>query len=101
MQDSVEYHNTPRSFDFSATDKNLVQNLENIALQCWHIFGLKGYARVDFRVDKNNSPFILEINPNPCISPDAGFSAALERAGIEYHQAVKEILNQLNQPVTV
>ena len=76
-------------------------NDESITKNCWSLFGLSGYARVDFRVDTKGVPYVLEINANPCISPDAGFSAALERAGIEYHQAVKEILNQLNQPVTV
>ena len=33
--------------------------------------------RVDFRVDERGRPWILEINANPCLSPDAGFAAAL------------------------
>jgi D-alanine-D-alanine ligase len=101
MPDSMEYNNTPRSFDFPATDQNLLKRLETIALECWQAFGLKGYARVDFLVDENNTPFILEINANPCISPDAGFAAALERAGIEFTHAVEQILNHSNQPATV
>ena len=49
--------------------------------------------RVDFRVDSANQPWILEINTNPCISPDAGFAAALEYAGIAYQEGIQAILD--------
>jgi D-alanine-D-alanine ligase len=98
MPDSPEYHNTPRCFDFSAVDQNVLSTLETLALRCWQSFGLRGYARVDFRVDDQGRPFILEINANPCISPDAGFAAALEQAGMSYSHAVEQILNQRSSP---
>ena len=91
-EDSFEYQNTPRRFDFAADDAVLLAELETLALRCWDVFGLRGYARVDFRVDGNNQPWILEINANPCISPDAGFSAALARAGIGLEEAVAAII---------
>ncbi len=99
MPDSAEYQNTSRSFDFPSTDTALVSTLERLALACWHSFGLKGYARVDFRVDTLGNPFILEVNANPCISPDAGFSAALEQAGISHGQGVAYILKHRSQPI--
>lgn len=92
IPESSEYHNTPRSFDFTAGDATLLTTLEELARRCWYCFGLRGYARVDFRVDENGNPFILEVNANPCISPDAGFAAALDRAGISYAEAVNQIL---------
>jgi D-alanine-D-alanine ligase len=101
MPDSAEYHHTPRCFDFPGSDRDLLSTLETLARRCWQIFGLKGYARVDFRVDKTGNPFILEINANPCISPDAGFAAALERAEIDYFKAVQIILAHQAQPVTL
>ena len=99
VQDAAEYHNTPRSFDFAAKDTPLIETLERLALVCWHGFGLRGYARVDFRVDDLGNPFILEVNTNPCISPDAGFCAALERGGISYEQGIQLILNHISRPI--
>ena len=89
---SDEYRHTPRSFDFGAEDIPLLDELQRLALQSWQVFGLRGYARVDFRVDEHGRPWILEINANPCLSPDAGFAAALDRAGIDFTLAVKRIV---------
>ncbi|MEJ2169260.1 MAG: D-alanine--D-alanine ligase [Desulfobacterales bacterium] len=89
---SAEYHHTPRSFEFGAEDRPLLDELQALALQSWQLFGLRGYARVDFRVDEKGQPWILEINANPCLSPDAGFAAALDRAGIDFTLAVKWIV---------
>ena len=44
-------------------------------------FWLKGYARVDARTDSNDNVYVIEINANPCISPDGGFVAATREAG--------------------
>ncbi len=90
--DSTEFHQTPRTFEFKPDDCSLMAQLENLALQCWQLFGLRGYARVDFRIDDRGQPWILEINANPCLSPDAGFAAAVARSGLDYTQAVDWIL---------
>ena len=87
-----EYHNTPRTFDFSADDAALLNQLSLLAVNCWHRFGLGGYARIDFRVDHLGHPWVLEINANPCLSPDAGLAAAVARAGIPWSLAVQRIL---------
>lgn len=92
VEDSFEYGNTKRTLDISSLDDNLVAHLREIALKCWHLFGLRGYARVDFRVDHWGTPFVLEINANPCLSLDAGFAAALEHASIKYSQAIDDII---------
>jgi D-alanine-D-alanine ligase len=89
---SFEFHNTPRRFDFPLEDRPLLQRLRELAVECWRLFGLCGYARVDFRCDDAGQPWILEINTNPCLSPTAGFAAALERAGIDYDGGIRLIL---------
>jgi D-alanine-D-alanine ligase len=90
---SFEYDNTERLFDFPASDQSLLQRISELAVECWQLFELSGYARVDFRVDSAQQPWILEINTNPCTLPDAGFATALEHAGIAYHEGIQAILD--------
>ena len=92
-KDSFEYHHTPRRFDFPPQDAALLMRLEQTAKRCWQVFGLGGYARVDFRVDPDGQQWILEINSNPCLSPDAGFAAAVEQSGMTFAEAIERILS--------
>ena len=56
------------------------------------MFNVDGYARVDFRVDSNGAPFILEVNMNPCLGADAGFAASAEKAGLSYDGLIGRIV---------
>ena len=94
-EDSFEYRCTPRRFDFPPSDKMLLDELRTLSRACWGLFGLNGYARVDFRVDRANRPWILEVNANPCLSSDAGFTAALGHAGIAFDESVARILDDV------
>ena len=95
---SPEYKGTVRGFDFSAGDSDLLHQLSTIALDCWRIFGLRGYARVDFRVDDQGQPLVLEVNANPCLSPDAGFAAAAARKRLPFQQVIQRIV-RASQPL--
>lgn len=92
-EDSVEYKSTLRTFEFGKQDAGLLKELEQVARLCWEAFDLRGYARVDFRVDGEGRPWVLEINANPCISPDSGFAAASRRAGMSYPEVIARILS--------
>jgi D-alanine-D-alanine ligase len=96
-EQAFEYDQTPRKFDFPAADAPLLDTLRGLALDCWRLFDLRGYARVDYRVDAQGRPWILEINANPCLSPDAGFAAALARARLPYERAVEWILEDAHR----
>ena len=89
---SFEYGSTRRRFSFPPEDQPLLAVLADRARACWDLFGLRGYARVDFRVDEAGRPWILEINANPCIAPDAGFLAAAGRAGVSIDEVVARII---------
>lgn len=89
---SHAYHHTPRRFAKTREDEGLFCQLEDAAIRCWELFSLRGYARVDFRVDAEGNPWVLEVNANPCISPDAGFAAALKQAGISFADAIHRIV---------
>jgi len=92
-ENSFEFVHTPRRFDFAAADQPLLRHLAYLARRCWSAFDIRGYARVDFRVDEAGRPWILEINANPCLSPDAGYAAALQQAGISFPAAIQRILD--------
>jgi D-alanine-D-alanine ligase len=89
---SFEYQHTPRRFDFPPSDRALLDDLRRRTAACWALLGLRGYARVDFRVDEAGRAWVLEVNTNPCLSPDAGFAAAVERTGLSFPQAIDRIL---------
>ncbi|WP_461210173.1 D-alanine--D-alanine ligase family protein [Desulfocurvus sp. DL9XJH121] len=87
--DSDESKGTPRRFGL---EPDLAERLGRAALDCWRAFGLSGYARVDFRVDESGAAQVIDVNANPCLAPDAGFQAALDRAGVPFASAVERIL---------
>jgi D-alanine-D-alanine ligase len=89
---SFEFDNTPRRFNFPPSDELLLGRLRELAIACWRLFGLSGYARVDIRSDADGEPWILEINANPCLAPSSGFAAALAEAGIDYDTGIEMIL---------
>jgi D-alanine-D-alanine ligase len=91
---SYEFHNTPRSFEFPPSDAPLLDRLRAISERCWEVFGIRGYARVDFRVDEAGRPWVLELNANPCLSPDAGFAAAVRQAGIPWTDFVRHLIDE-------
>jgi D-alanine-D-alanine ligase len=91
--DAPEYGSTPRRFEFPPSDEPLLDRLHSLALKAWQAFELSGYCRVDFRVDEAGQPWILEINANPCLAPDAGFAAAVVQAGLTYVDAISRIVH--------
>ncbi len=93
---SFEYENTIREFPGDRLDRSLAMEINETALRCWHLFGLRGYARVDMRLDKPGRPYVIEVNANPCISPDSGFTAAVTEAGMSFTEVLERIINDLN-----
>jgi D-alanine-D-alanine ligase len=94
-EDSFEYNHTPRSFAFSQADAPLLARLGELSRRCWRLFNLRGYARVDFRVDREGNPWILEVNANPCLSAEAGFCAAAREAGLDVPQVLARVIGDI------
>jgi D-alanine-D-alanine ligase len=90
-EDTFDYNGSQRRFGCEAEEPELGEQLIEITKKVWSLFSLRGYARVDFRVDADGKPWVLEINPNCCISPDAGFAAAAEEAGIPYEELIGRV----------
>jgi D-alanine-D-alanine ligase len=89
--DSAAFTGTPHRFNIEESDPRLAGTLADLSRSCWALFGVHGYARVDFRVTPDGQPFILEVNMNPCLTPDAGFAVAARQAGITYEDLIERI----------
>jgi D-alanine-D-alanine ligase len=95
-EDSFEFKNTVRHFVDEKKEETLSNQIKQICLKCWEVFDLRGYARVDFRMDENGRLYVLEINANPCISADSGFVAAANKMGLRTKEIVNFIIKDSN-----
>jgi D-alanine-D-alanine ligase len=95
-KDSFEYQHTLRAFPGDLPPPMLA-GIESTALECFRLFMMRDYGRVDIRMDESGRSNVLEVNANCCLSPDAGFSAAIERAGINYSEMVTQFLEFMEQ----
>ncbi len=69
----------------------LVAAIEATARAAWTALGLRDYGRVDLRVDAAGKPWVIDVNPNCDISPDAGVARAAAAAGTSYTQLIDTI----------
>jgi D-alanine-D-alanine ligase len=73
--------------------KALQDRLVALAQDAWRAVGGSGYGRVDFRVDENGQPWVLEVNPNPDLSEDAGLARMARAFGWSYEDLVLRIVD--------
>jgi D-alanine-D-alanine ligase len=71
----------------------MADRLVSLAREAWTTAGGSGYGRVDFRVDENGQPWVLEVNPNPDISDEAGLSRMAEAFGWDYDALIMQIVD--------
>ena len=74
-------------------DLELREHIAQTALLAFRLLGSRGYARVDFRLDTEGQLKVIEINPNPDISPDAGAALQAQAAGMTYNQFIEQIVH--------
>ena len=73
--------------------KALQERLVSLARDAWRAVGGSGYGRVDFRVDEHGQPWVLEVNPNPDLSEDAGLARMARAFGWSYEDLVLRIVD--------
>lgn len=89
--DSAHYQSTP-SICPARLDSAQAEQARQLSQRVFQVFGCRGYARVDLRMDSRGRTYVLEVNPNPDISPDAGAARQAKAAGMTYGQLVQRIL---------
>jgi D-alanine-D-alanine ligase len=90
--------NTGSDEDLGATPRcpadlpvELTEEVQRIAFAAWKAVGGTGYGRVDMRIDSDGKPWILEVNANPDIAPDAGLARMARVTGLSYGDLVREV----------
>ena len=71
--------------------KRLESRIRKIAVRSYQCTGCRDYARIDMRTDVSGGIYVLEVNPNPDISPKAGFARATRAAGYSYSDMILRI----------
>ncbi len=89
-EDSPEYKKTPPVCPASLSS-SLEKRLHALALRASAALGCRDYVRVDFRA-RGETPYIIEVNPNPAISSDAGFIRSAQAAGLSYADVIGKIV---------
>jgi D-alanine-D-alanine ligase len=73
--------------------KDLTEKIQGLALRAYQSVDCLDFGRVDFRVDAKGQPYVLEINPLPCLSTEDVFQTIANVIGISYSQMLGRILN--------
>jgi D-alanine-D-alanine ligase len=90
-EESDYFKNTPPKCP-AEMDEKLANKLKEIALKAYKLMGCEDYGRIDFRIDKEGNPYVLEVNPNPDISSDAGLARMARADGMDYAKLIDFII---------
>lgn len=75
-------------------DDKLRDEMQRLAIKVYKAVDCLDFGRVDFRVDNRGNPFVLEINPLPCLATEDIFPMIAQQAGIDYNQIINKILDE-------
>jgi D-alanine-D-alanine ligase len=76
-----------------AADKDLSSRLERLARRVWAAVDGVGYGRIDVRLDARGKAYVIDVNPNPDLSPSAGLARQASAAGWSYPELVARIVD--------
>jgi D-alanine-D-alanine ligase len=92
--DSFEYQHTNHKYIDDFENCDVYTNLRHHTDRCIRMFGLNGWGRIDFRVDNAGTTYIIDINANCFLAPDAWWAGALSHAGIPFDTAIQQIMDE-------
>ncbi len=91
IKESEEYEKT-KPVCPANLEPTIKKKVEITALKAYKVLHCRDYARVDIRL-KDGVPYVLEVNPNPDISPEVGFARSLKTAGIAFEEFIDKIIS--------
>lgn len=92
-EDPLDIYECPANID-----ERLRTQIEKIALATYRVLRCRDWSRIDIRLDENDVPNVLEINPLPGILPDpkdnSCYPKAARAAGMTYEEMINAVLNE-------
>jgi D-alanine-D-alanine ligase len=70
----------------------VLARIQRTAKRIYRTLGLDGYARIDFRLVADGTPYFIEANPNPEIAKSQEFATAARHDGLDYPELLRRIL---------
>ena len=91
-EEDTEAYKITRAILPQDLDDDLIARLQSIAVQAFQALQLRDYGRIDFRLAKDGTIHVLEVNPNPYLLPTAEFAMAAKKAGRSFSQLIERIV---------
>jgi D-alanine-D-alanine ligase len=91
MHNSPEFHGTVGTCP-AVLPAEVEANVRKTAFAAFLLMGCRDYARVDIRLSRTNIPYVIEVNPNPDISHDAGFMRSAKSSGKTFSDVIRTII---------
>ena len=93
FQGNSELGLVPEFYCPARLDKDIEEKVKDVALRTHRAVGCLDISRTDIRLDKNNVPYVLEINPLPGLDPkESNFPIMAYAAGMKYEDLIEAIL---------
>jgi D-alanine-D-alanine ligase len=76
-------------------EPDLAKRITHVAWRAWELMaGAEGYGRVDLRITADGQPYVLEVNPCPDLSSNAGLARMGQAFGWTYDDLVNQIVEE-------
>jgi D-alanine-D-alanine ligase len=89
--ESSDFADSPLFYD-STIAADLFEAIVATARGAWYAVGARHLLRVDIRLDRAGCPRVLDVNPNPEMSPEVGISRAVKEAGWEWRDFIHKLV---------
>jgi D-alanine-D-alanine ligase len=96
MPESLEYQRS-KPICPASLKEGVEKEIESIASRVFSLFRCRDYARVDLRVSDEDKIYVIEVNPNPDISPQSGLTRSIKAQGMTYAEFIGNLLERALQ----
>ena len=96
MPESLEYQHS-KPICPAPLREEIRKRIEQISTRAFRLFRCRDYARIDLRVNPEGEIYIIEVNPNPDISPQSGMARSIKTRGLTYAEFVGNVLERALQ----